>query len=98
MVRLNKESIIKEIEKRREEIRNFGVKKIGLFGSFLNGAGKKKDIDFLVKLKKPTFDNYMELKFFLEKIFNKKVDLIIEDNLKPALHYVKKEAVYVKRL
>ena len=29
-----------------------------------------------------TFDNYMELKFYLEKIFRRKVDLVIKEALK----------------
>jgi len=36
----------------------------------------------------------MELKFLLERLFRRKVDLVVEDSLKPALRYVKKEAVY----
>ena len=47
---------------------------------------------------KPRFDNYMDLRAFLEKIFHKKVDLVIEENLKPALQYVKGEALYAKGL
>jgi hypothetical protein len=47
-----------------------------------------------VEFSNPTFDNYIELKFFLEKLFRRKVDLVMEDNLKPALSYVKEEAVY----
>jgi|SaaInlStandDraft_5_1057022.scaffolds.fasta_scaffold173948_1 predicted nucleotidyltransferase len=40
----------------------------------------------------------MDLKFLLEKLFNKNVDLIIEKSLKPRLKYVKKETIYLKRL
>jgi len=36
----------------------------------------------------------MDLKFLLEKMFGKRVDLVSEDSLKPALRYVKKEALY----
>lgn len=93
------EAIIKRIEKKRDIFEKYGVRKIGLFGSF---AKKKQrngsDLDFLVVLENPTFDNYMELKFTLEKMFHKKVDLVIEENLKPALRYVKEEALYAKRL
>ena len=39
-------------------------------------------------------DNYFELKTFLEKLFQRKVDLVMEESLKPALQYVKEEAVY----
>ena len=92
-------SIIKTLDINRDEIRKYKVKKLGLFGSFLKGSQQKKsDIDFLVLLDEPTYDNYIELKFLLEKIFHKKVDLVMEDNLKPALQYVKEEVIYAKRL
>lgn len=90
-------SIVKKLEKHKLELRSFSVSKIGLFGSFLHGSATKlSDIDFLVSLNKPTFDNYMDLKFFLEKIFNRKVDLVLESSLKPALQYVREEASYAK--
>src|SRR3989344_1802405 len=91
---LSRVNIINTIKRHRTDIKRFGVKRIGLFGSFLRRTNtKRSDLDFLVTFNKPTFDNYMELKFMLEKLFHKKVDLIMEDNLKPALRYVKEEAV-----
>ena len=95
--KLNSAKIIEEIEKNKEKIKKNHVKKIGLFGSFVkNKQSKKSDIDIIVEFDKITFDNYMDLKFMLEEMFRKKVDLIIEKNLKPALSYVKKEAKYAK--
>jgi len=90
-------SVISTLEKHKSEIKKYKVKKLGLFGSFLKGTQhKKSDMDFLVVFDKSTFDDYMDLKFLLEKIFNKKVDLVIENKLKPDLQYVKEEAVYAK--
>lgn len=66
----------------------YGVKKIGVFGSFARGEGRKdSDIDVLVEFKHgfETFDNYMELKFFLEDLFGRKVDLVTIEALKPQL-------------
>ena len=97
MTLLTTSSIVKQLEKHKSELRSFSVLKIGLFGSFLHGSATKvSDIDFLVTLDKPTFDHYMDLKFFLEKLFNRKVDLVLENNLKPALRYVQEEASYAK--
>lgn len=96
---LTPSKIIKTLEKHKTKIRKYKVKKIGLFGSFLKRRQhKKSDIDFLVTFNRPTFDNYMGLKFLLERLFRRKVDLVIEDCLKPALRYVKKEAIYAKGL
>ncbi len=47
--------------------KRFGVKRIGVFGSFARGDQKDpSDIDILVEFEKPTFDNFMDLAFFLE--------------------------------
>ena len=95
--KINSKKIIKKIEERREEIKAKGVKKIALFGSFSkNSANKKSDIDILVKFNKKTFDNYIGLKILLEKIFRKKIDLVIEENLRPEFNYVIKEAKYAR--
>ena len=95
--KLTSNNIIKILKKHKDEINKYRVKKIGLFGSFLKGnQHKRSNLDFLVVFDEPTFDNYMELKFLLEKLFKKKVDLVIEENLKSALKYVKEEAIYAK--
>mgnify|MGYP001613391716 FL=1 len=96
---LNPKEIIKTIEQHKDDLNRYSVKKIGLFGSFLKRTThKKSDIDLLVSFKETTFDNYMELKFMLEKLFHKKVDLVIEENLKPSLKYIKNEAIYAKAI
>jgi hypothetical protein len=62
------------------------VKSVGLFGSALRGAvSGKSDVDILVELAKPTFDHYMDLKFFLEEQLGRRVDLVLADSLKPRL-------------
>jgi len=95
---LTSRKIIETIEKNKYDIRRHGVKRIGLFGSFIKKPNKNSDIDLIVRFERPTFDNYMELKFMLEKLFRKKVDLVIEQNIKPALRYIKDEAIYAKKL
>lgn len=94
---LNAKKIINKIENKKEAIRKIGVKKIGLFGSFAKGKqNKKSDVDILVQFEKVSFDNYFLLKELLEKLFGKKIDLVIERDLRPELNYVKKEAEYAK--
>lgn len=68
--------------------KKYGVRKIGMFGSFARGEGKEEsDIDILVEFKEgfKTFDNYMDLKYFLQDLFNRKVDLVTVQALKPQL-------------
>ena len=87
--------IISLLAAHRRNLDKYDVESIGLFGSAAhNKAGAKSDIDILVRFSRNTFDNYMGLKFYLEKLLKRKVDLVIESSLKPALKYVKKEAVY----
>ena len=94
---LNSKEIIKKIEEKSKDIKRYNVKKIGLFGSFAkNKQHKKSDIDIIVTFDKETFDNYMDLLFLLEKMFKRKIDLVIEHDLYPELSYVKKETKYVQ--
>jgi len=66
--------------------KQFGVRKIGIFGSTARGeAGPASDIDVLVELDDPTFDRYMDLKFFLEDLFGRPCDLVLEDSLKEGI-------------
>lgn len=59
--------------------KDFRVREIGIFGSYARGGqGAGSDIDILVEFEEghETFDNYMELKFFLEEVLGTKVDLV----------------------
>lgn len=94
--RTDMRSILGLLKKNGRVLSKYGVKKIGVFGSVAKGeAGKKSDIDVLVELKEETFDNYMDLKFFLEDSFGRKVDLVLSNGLKPELaERILKETVY----
>jgi predicted nucleotidyltransferase len=76
------------------------VSRIGLFGSFVHGqAGADSDIDIVVDLAEPSFDHYMDLKFFLEDLFGRSVDLVLADTVKPRLKpVIKREVVYAEGL
>jgi predicted nucleotidyltransferase len=65
----------------------YNVEKMYLFGSILNANfNKESDIDFLVKFKtieiSTYFDNYMDFKENLEKLFGREVDLVEEQTLR----------------
>ena len=74
------------LKKHLPEIKTrFRIKNIGVFGSQIRGeANKKSDIDILVEFENgyKTFDNYMDLKFYLEELLGSKVDLVLKDALK----------------
>lgn len=92
----NKEEVISLLKIHQNKIRNFGVKRLGLFGSFARGENKStSDLDFLVELDRKTYDAYMDLKTYLETLFECPVDLVTVDSLKPRLRSaVLKETIY----
>lgn len=64
----------------------YGVRTIGVFGSSARGeAGPESDVDLLVELAEPSFDGYMDLKFHLEDLLNRPVDLVMLSAVKPLL-------------
>ncbi|KAF0218064.1 MAG: DNA polymerase beta domain-containing protein [Geobacteraceae bacterium] len=77
----------------------FGVVDLAVFGSYAKGQQKRRsDIDILVELDKAhkTFDNYMELKFFLGRAIGGKVDLVLKDSVREELKArILREAVHV---
>lgn len=88
MVR-NREEILKRLEENQDTIRNFGVRRLGLFGSCAhNEWAEGSDLDFVVEFEKKSFDAYMDLKFFLEELFDCHVDLVIPETVKPRLRSV----------
>ena len=83
-------------EKQPELTGRFTVRRIGVFGSFARGgADPESDMDILVELGEPTFDRYIDLKFYLEEVLNRSVDLVMADTVKPRLRpIIGKEVVY----
>ena len=97
MEKLNSKIILEKIKKEKKKLKENGVKKIGLFGSYAKNKHKpKSDVDFLIKFDKVDFDRYLFILNLLKKMFNREIDLVIETDLKPELNYVKKEAKYVE--
>lgn len=98
---LTSKEILKKISENMRDIKKYGVKKIGLFGSYTTESQQvKSDVDVLVEFEKgkKTFDNYMGLKLFLEDLLNQKVDLVISETIKPELKpYIMKSVSYATR-
>ena len=96
--KLTAEEILLELKKRRKELRDkFGVKRIGLFGSYsINKQTKNSDIDIFVEFKEKSFDNVVGLWNFLEVKFNKKIDLIYKhkNSNKQIIENIQKRVIY----
>jgi predicted nucleotidyltransferase len=91
-------NVLKILRDNSLALNRLGVKSLAIFGSTArNEASHSSDVDILVTfVQSPTFDQYIETKFFLEDLLGCKVDLVMQDGLKPLVRAeVEKEAVYV---
>ena len=91
--------IKEELRKQKSTLRDrYNVESIGIFGSYVRGAQKKKsDMDVLVEFYR-TIDlfAFVELEDFLSEVLGVKVDLVIKSTLKPRIKdRILKEAVYL---
>lgn len=94
-----KKDILTAIQANQESIKTFGVKKLGLFGSFMrNQQRSESDIDLLVEFEpgQKSFDNFMQLSFLLEDILQRPVELVTIESLSPYIApYITQEVEYV---
>ncbi|MEO7863781.1 MAG: nucleotidyltransferase family protein [Nitrospirales bacterium] len=83
---LTKQEIFERIQENQSRIRALGVRKIGLFGSFLRSQQTaSSDVDLLVEFDEgeKTFDHFMELSFLLEDLFDLPIELVTPESLSP---------------
>ena len=93
-----KQGILDVLDQNRSQLRVLGVRRIGLFGSFVRGEQRPdSDIDLLVEFDpgRKTFDTYMELSFFLEEVLEHRIELVTLESLSPYLGpHILKEVEY----
>ncbi len=85
---MKKQEILDLLHGHLDEIQQrFDVKQLGLFGSAARDEmTENSDVDVLVEFKGYVpFDGYMDLKFFLEELFHRDVDLVTRDSIKPRM-------------
>ena len=100
---MNKYEIKLLLQKNKNTLKNYGIKKIGLFGSAVrNELTKESDIDIVVEFEKgkATMKNFILLSEFLENLLSRKVDILtpeginsirikyIKDKIKREIEYV----------
>jgi predicted nucleotidyltransferase len=85
---MGKNEIIDIIKSNKPEMESrYGVRRVGLFGSYVKGRQRKKsDIDILVAFNRDIdlFD-FLDLREYLEARLHAKVDLVMESALRPAI-------------
>jgi len=78
--------------------KNYSVEDLGVFGSFARGDNTQtSDVDILVRFSQPLgFFKFIELENYLTKLLGRRVDLVTEKALKPAIkNDVLREVMYV---
>jgi predicted nucleotidyltransferase len=96
-----KSPVIKKLEAAAPAIRSqFGVTRIGIFGSFARGEQtKKSDVDVLVNFAEgyATLKNFVGLADHLEALFKRKVDLITVEGVDKYIRQnVEAEVIWVE--
>ena len=93
-----KQDILGALHQNQSRLRAFGVRQIGLFGSYVRGEQRpESDIDLLVEFDpdKKTFDAFIDLSFFLEDLLLHRVELVTLESLSPYIGpHILKEVEY----
>lgn len=81
---ITKETILTRLRELKPALyKDFAVTEIGLFGSFSDNTNtEESDIDIIVELEKPIGWKFFTLELYLEKTFNRKIDLVTKSALK----------------
>jgi len=98
---LNREQVIKVLKSNKDMFQDkYGVTDLYLYGSFSkDNASEHSDVDLLVKVprKFKKYKNYREMKYFLQEIFNREVDLVYWDSLNPVVkEEIKEETIAIE--
>ena len=95
----NKEELIELLIKNQEKILSFGIERVGIFGSFVrNEMSSESDVDFYVEFKESfkSYDNFMDLAFYLKELTGREIELVTPNSLSPYIGpEILKEVKYV---
>jgi predicted nucleotidyltransferase len=95
---MRRDQVMKVLREHRAQMNIFGIKSLAVFGSVARDEARPdSDVDILVEFDPPpTFQRYMDLKFYLEELLGCRVDLGTPDTLKPRIRTrVQSEALRV---
>ena len=94
-----KEQVLSLLQEHHHDMCALGVRRLGLFGSFVREQqGHESDVDMLVEFEPgaKTFDAFMQLAFFLEALFGRRVELVTPESLSPYIGpHILREMTYV---
>lgn len=82
-----REGILKDLLEAKSKVTDFGIRKMGLFGSYQrNEQTETSDIDILIDFvpQKETYDNFLAVYDLIEEIFKgQKVEIVTKNGLSP---------------
>lgn len=98
--KLNKDNVFQLLRDHADEVREFGVSRLGLFGSMVRDEAKNdSDIDTLVEFKEgqKNYRNFIYLVYFLEELLQRDVDLVTRKAIADwMLPHIDKQIEYVE--
>ena len=98
---LTQREILGLLQKKQDTLKKYRVNNIRLFGSYAKGRQRlSSDIDFIVEFAEPSFDNFMNLVSYLEKLFGRKIDILTPKGvegirIKSVAKDIKRDVIYV---
>jgi len=100
---MRKEEVIRILRENMDKIREFGVKRIGIFGSVARDeADEESDIDFVVEFEenRGAMRDFIGLIDYLENLFGREIDLLTPSGIesiriKSVRERIKRELEYV---
>lgn len=99
---MKKEEIVEKLRGNKEKLKEFGVKRIGIFGSCARDATtEESDVDIVVEFEKgrATFKNVAMLVDYLEALFKRNLltpDGVESIRIKSVREEIKRETEYVQ--
>ena len=82
-----RENILETLKSNKPKLTKFGIRSVGLYGSFVRGEqSSESDIDLLIDFEpeKENFDNFMAVCDLFEKIFkDEKIEVVTKNGLSP---------------
>jgi predicted nucleotidyltransferase len=83
-----KDDVLDRLREQEGRLRSLGVKRLGLFGSFVREEqAPSSDVDVLLEFEpgRKSFDNFMRIAFLLEEVLERHVELVTTEALSPYL-------------
>lgn len=97
---MNAPNILQLIETHKNQLRDFGLIRVGLFGSTMRDeATETSDVDLLLEFEpaKKNYRNFYNSTEYLERLFKRRIDAVTPQSLSPYIRpHMEKNIHYVE--